>query len=55
MVQKYLSKRGGRFYCVFIDFTKSLDTVDRYKLLTSLNKMTLGMREGVGVGGSTYL
>ena len=38
MVQKYLSKRGGRFYCLFVDFTQAFGTVDHYKLLTSLNK-----------------
>lgn len=42
MVQKYLSKRGGRFYCLFIDFTKAFDTVDHYKLLSSLNNKGIG-------------
>ena len=26
MVQKYLSKKGGRFYCLFVDFSKAFDT-----------------------------
>ena len=38
IVQKYLSKRGGRFYCLFIDFSKAFDTVDHQTLLSSLNK-----------------
>ena len=42
MVQKYLSKRGGRFYCLFIDFSKAFDTVDHQKLLSSLNKKGIG-------------
>ena len=42
MVQKYLSKRGGRFYCLFIDFTKAFDTVDHFKLLYSLNNKGIG-------------
>ena len=25
IVQKYLSKEGGRFYCLFIDFSKAFD------------------------------
>ena len=42
MVQKYLSKSGGRFYCLFIDFSKAFDTVDHQKLLSSLNKKGIG-------------
>lgn len=42
MIQKYLSKRGGRFYCLFIDFSKAFDTVDHHKLLASLNKKGIG-------------
>ena len=42
MVQKYLSKRGGRFYCFFIDFSKAFDTEDHYKLLSLLNKTCIG-------------
>ena len=42
MVQKYLSKRGGRFYCLFIDFSKAFDTVDHQKLLSSLSQKGIG-------------
>jgi len=27
MAQKYLSKRGGRFYCMFIDFSRAFDSI----------------------------
>ena len=42
MVQKYLSKCGGRFYCLFIDFSKAFDTIAHQKLLSSLNKKGIG-------------
>ena len=31
-VQKYITKRKGRFYCLFIDFSCAVDTV-QHKLL----------------------
>ena len=33
LVQKYLTKQGGRFYTLFVDFSKAFDCVDRMKLL----------------------
>lgn len=42
MVQKYLSKQGGRFYCLFVDFSKAFDRVQHDKLLTSLQIKGIG-------------
>ena len=36
--QKYLSKKGGRFYCLFVDFSKAFDRIDRKILIDSLVK-----------------
>ena len=36
MGQKYLSKRGGRFYCLFVDFSKAFDRVNHTELINSL-------------------
>ncbi|MEW8544944.1 MAG: reverse transcriptase family protein [Candidatus Thiodiazotropha sp.] len=38
MGQKYLSKKGGRFYCIFIDFSKAFDRVDHLELFESLRR-----------------
>ena len=27
VAQKYISKRGGRFYCLFVDFTRAFDSI----------------------------
>ena len=32
LVQKYLSKKSGRFYILFVDFSKAYDSVNRSKL-----------------------
>ena len=32
MIQKYLSRKGGRFYCMFVDFQKAFDCVDHQYL-----------------------
>ena len=32
IVQKYLSKTGGRFYCAFIDFSKCFDSIPHLQL-----------------------
>ncbi|MEW8484143.1 MAG: reverse transcriptase domain-containing protein [Candidatus Thiodiazotropha sp.] len=42
MGQKYLSKKGGRFYCLFVDFSKAFDTISHVKLINCL------IRKGVG-------
>ena len=36
MIQKYLSKRGGRFYCLFVDFKKAFDKINHAKLFECL-------------------
>ena len=36
--QKYLSKKGGRFYCLFVDFSKAFDRIDHRVLINSLIK-----------------
>ena len=35
-VQKYLSRRGGRFYCLYVDFQKAFDKLQHQKLFVSL-------------------
>ena len=30
MVQKYISKKGGRFYCIYIDFQKAFHKKDMF-------------------------
>ena len=37
MIQKYLSKRKGRFYVLFIDFEKAFDNISYKKLFESLS------------------
>ena len=36
MGQKYLSKKGGRFYCLFVDFSKAFDNIDHVELMNCL-------------------
>ena len=38
LIQNYLSKAGGRFYVLYIDFQKAFDSEDHYKVFTCLNK-----------------
>ena len=40
--QKYLSKQRGRFYCLFVDFSKAFDSISHEKLIKSL------IQKGVG-------
>jgi len=35
MAQKYLSRQGGRFYCLYVDFRKAFDKIDHHKLFQS--------------------
>ena len=35
---KNLSKAGGRFYVLYIDFQKAFDSLDHYKVFSCLNK-----------------
>ena len=36
VIQKYLSVKGGKFYCLFVDFSKAFDRVDHSFLLYKL-------------------
>ena len=36
LISKYLSKKKGRFYCVFVDFSKAFDTVPHLHLFYSM-------------------
>lgn len=36
IVQKYITKKRGKIYCVFIDFSKAFDSIDRKKLFYCL-------------------
>ncbi|XP_060562301.1 uncharacterized protein LOC132721934 [Ruditapes philippinarum] len=38
MVQKYLSKKCGRFYCIYVDFRKAFDKINHNRLFVSLEK-----------------
>jgi hypothetical protein len=46
MIQKYISRRGGRFYCVYIDFKKAFDKIRHDVLFKSLKQK--------GIGGKLY-
>ena len=48
LVQKYLTKKGGRFYTLFVDFSKAYDCVDRKKLMYLL-------LEKVGIHGKMFM
>ena len=41
MIQKYLSKKGGRFYCLYVDFRKAFDKINHFKLFKCLEKKGL--------------
>ena len=32
IIQKYLTKKRGRFYCIFVDFAKAFDSIQHQKL-----------------------
>ena len=38
IVKKYLSKKGGRLYCIYIDFRKAFDKINHYVLFQSLQR-----------------
>ena len=41
LIQKYISKPGGRFYVLFIDFQKVFDCINHLNLFTSLKQKGL--------------
>ena len=46
IIQKYLSKSGGRLYCIYIDFSKAFDKIKHEKLFQSMSNK--------GIGGKFY-
>ena len=40
--KKYLSKKSGRFYCLFVDLTKAFDSISHEKLINCLVKKRVG-------------
>ena len=45
LVQKYLCRKKGRFYCIFIDFKRAFDSIQHANLWYSLQ------RKGINPGG----
>ena len=41
LVKKYLTKKRGRFYCIFIDFSKAFDSIRHDKLWESMERKEL--------------
>ena len=39
MAQKYISKPGGRFYVLYVDFEKAFDSIPHYKLFSCLHNV----------------
>ena len=39
LVQKYLSKPGGRFYVLYVDFKKAFDSLIHFNLFTCLKNI----------------
>ena len=42
MAQKYLLRKGGRFYCFYVDFAKAFDTIGQAKLLSCVADRGVG-------------
>ena len=38
LIQKYLSKRKGRFYCTFVDFSRAFDSIPHVVLSPNLRR-----------------
>ncbi|MEW8544974.1 MAG: reverse transcriptase family protein, partial [Candidatus Thiodiazotropha sp.] len=45
IIQKYLSRERGRFYCIFVDFRRAFDSINHDKLWDSLK------RKGISTNG----
>ena len=41
LIQKYLSKQNGRFYCIFIDYEKAFDKVKHNELWKALERINV--------------
>lgn len=39
MIQKYLSRKGGRFYCLYVDFKKAFDKLNYSKIFSCLQRI----------------
>ena len=44
IVTKYTQKKGGRFYCAFVDFTKAFDLLNRNALWLKLEKLKVSSK-----------
>ena len=44
MIDKFLFRKRGRFYCMFVDFAKAFDFVNRDNLIYSLVKSGMNDR-----------
>ena len=38
IIQKYLCRAGGRFYCIFVDFRRAFDSIPHNKIWDSLQR-----------------
>ena len=41
IIQKYLSKQGGRFYCLYVDFRNAFDKVNHSSLFECLKRLCI--------------
>ena len=44
IISKYTQKKGGRFYCAFVDFTKAFDLLNRNALWLKLEKLKVSSK-----------
>ena len=38
MIQKYICRSSGRFYCLFVDFKRAFDSIQHEKMWDSLKR-----------------
>ena len=43
-INKYIQRKGGRFYCAFVDFTKAFDLLNREALWAKLQKLNVSTK-----------